>query len=122
MNDKPTLDAALRAIVGEKLSSVTFALNFWQLDFDGHRFTVWSRVSVKLHFREVRSGQPHFRDRLCEQIAKVVRDAGFEDGTGVTITFEDASSLELSSREKDYAGPEAIMFNAAPPSQSWFVV
>jgi hypothetical protein len=113
-------DEALQVLVGEKLSSVTFVLDYWQLDFDGNGFNVMSKITIKDHAGEVSSGQPGFRDRLCEQIAKIVRRVRFEDGQGVLITFDDGDFLRLSCRDNDYRGPEAICFRRH--GTNWFVV
>jgi hypothetical protein len=105
-----TLQHALQVLVGEKLSAVTFVLDYWQLDFDGSGFTVTSKITVSAPPWMSSSGEPGFRDRLCEQIAKNVASAEFRDDEGVCIIFEDGSVVHLSTRPQDYQAPEAIEF------------
>ncbi|MCC6467988.1 MAG: hypothetical protein IT563_06680 [Alphaproteobacteria bacterium] len=102
----------LERLIGEKLSSVTFVMDYWQLNFDGHGFNVMSKITVRCDACTINSVQPGFRDLLCGQIAKTVRTAGWTKGTGVLITFTDGSSLQLSARPEDYNGPEAIYFHS----------
>ena len=105
-----SLDTKLQALIGEKLSSVTFVLDYWQLAFDGYGLTIMSRIAVTEDAQTLSSGEPTFRDRLCAQIGKVVFHIGFQEHRGVSIIFEDRSIVELSSRDEDYRGPEAILF------------
>ena len=102
---------AMNVIAGEKLSSVTFVLDYWQLDFDGHGFSVYTWLSVHRDGKTVRSGASGFRDGLCERIAKVVKTAKSSDGV-LTITFEDNSVICAFARNEDYTGPEAIQFQS----------
>ncbi len=120
MTSQEGLDGSLQVLIGEKLSSVTFVLDYWQLDFDGHGFNVMSTITVKDATWTVNSGEPGFRDRLCEQLAKIVLYAEFKDNLGVLIAFEDGSSIYLSARLEDYRGAEAIIFRRR--DKGWSVV
>ena len=120
MTSQEGLDGSLQVLIGEKLSSVTFVLDYWQLDFDGHGFNVMSTITVKDATWTVNSGEPGFRDRLCEQLAKIVLYAEFKDNQGVLIAFEDGSSIYLSARPEDYRGAEAIIFRRR--DKGWCVV
>ncbi len=42
----PTLRDAIQVIVGAQLSSVTFVMDYWQLAFDSHVFSVLTWPSV----------------------------------------------------------------------------
>jgi hypothetical protein len=81
------------AIVGEKLSAITFVLDYWQLQFDGLTINALSRLEVS---------------------------AGVQP-EAFTITFEDRSSIKISLRWEDYRGPEAMMFYGYDLS-TWTVV
>ena len=113
----------LKVLLGEKLSSVTFVLDYWQLDFDGQGITIFSSISVKTENELTRDGDPHFRDRLCEQIGKIVKSAEVNE-LAVVVVFKDSCSIEISFREEDYQGPEAFMFcgHAADGTEFWYVV
>jgi hypothetical protein len=118
MND---LDNSLQVLVGEKLSSVTFVLDYWQLDFDGSGFNVMSKITVKGPDWAVSSGEAGFRDRLCGQIAKIVLHAEFKEKDGVFIAFEDKTSVFLSTQDEDYQGPEALLFRRRDSKNLWVV-
>jgi hypothetical protein len=115
-----SLNKSLEILVGEKLSSVTFVLDYWQIDFDGNGFNVMSKITVRGDGWMCQSGEPGFRDRLCEQIAKIVIHADFEDDVGVSIVFEDQSSLLLSADPDDYVCAEAIIFRRK--DNDWWAV
>jgi hypothetical protein len=51
---------AMNVIAGEKLSSVTFVLDYWQLDFDSLGFSVYTWLSVHRDGKTVRSGASGF--------------------------------------------------------------
>jgi hypothetical protein len=108
-----TLHDAMQVIVGEQLSSVTFVMDYWQLAFDGHVFSVMTCLAVDADDRTTRSGEDGFRDRLCEQITKIVSAAGFTDKV-LTITFGDGSTIRASARDEDYRQPcpEALLFQS----------
>jgi len=115
-----SLTDSLQVLVGEKLSSVTFVLDHWQVDFDGNGFNVMSQIAVTGADWTCRSGEPGFRDRLCERIGKIVADAEFEDDIGVSIVFEDGGGLHLSTEPDDYRGAEALLFHRT--DERWWVV
>ena len=117
---RKSLDSSLQVLIGEKLSSVTFVLDYWQLDFDGHSFNVMSKITVTGAGWAVSSGEPAFRDRLCEQLAKIVVYAEFKDDQGVLVVFEDGSTIHLSGRREDYRGVEAIIFRRR--DKGWLIV
>ena len=102
----------LGGIVGEQLSAVTFVQDYWQLDFDGHVLTVWTRLAVGMNTSEAQSGDDQFRNRLCEQIAKIVQRVSVTPCQTLTITFTDGSMIEVSLRDEDHIGPETMMYKA----------
>jgi hypothetical protein len=108
-----TLHDAIQVIVGAQLSSVTFVMDYWQLAFDGHVFSVMTWLAVSAEDRTTRSGEDGFRDRLCAQITKIVRGADFVDKV-LTITFEDGSTIRAFARDEDYRQPcpEALLFQS----------
>jgi hypothetical protein len=96
-------------LVGEQLSSVTFIQDYWQLDFDGSGFTVFSSISIVGPDFRFRDGDPEFRNYLCDRIAHKVSSVGI-DSSFVVITFDDAFRIELSLRDADLQGPEFLTF------------
>ena len=109
----PPLGDAIQIVVGAQLSAVTFVMDYWQLAFTGHTFSVLSWLSISTGGKTTRSGEDGFRDLLCGQIAKVVSAAAFA-GNVLTITFEDKSTIRAFAREEDYRHPcpEALLFQS----------
>src|SRR5258705_1487477 len=100
----PPLGDAIQMVVGAQLSAVTFIMDYWQLAFTGHIFSVLTWLSISADGKTIRSGADGFRDRLCGQIAKVVSAVEFV-GKVLTITFEDKSTIRAFAREADYRDP-----------------
>jgi hypothetical protein len=98
------------AIVGEKLSAITFVLDYWQLQFDGPIINALSRLEVSAGEISLRDGHDQFRNLICDQIGKIVASVALLQPEAFTITFEDQSSIKISLRWEDYRGPEAMIF------------
>jgi hypothetical protein len=106
-----SLSDASQVLVGEKLSSVTFVLDYWQLAFDGHVLSVFTSISVHADQHEFDSGANGFRDGLCGQIGKVVHAADYIENV-FQVRFEDGSEIRAYARDSDYKGPEALTFQS----------
>lgn len=107
----PDVDPLYQQIVGEQLSGVVFVMDYIQLQFNPPPsfdalapITVTSAAGVT-----VRSGDDQFRNRLCDQITRVVASVTV-NAEEFRITFEDQSVISISLREEDCVGPEAIVF------------
>ena len=97
-----------RQIVGEQLSGVTFVMDYLQLQFNPPPIiSVYTPVTVSSNGKAWSSGDDQFRNRLCEQITKIVKSVVIRDGEAFLITFEDGSTVSLSLKPSDYVGPEA---------------
>jgi hypothetical protein len=103
----------IQIIEGCQLSSVTFVMDYWQLAFDGHVFSILTWLSVSAGGKAVRSGATGFRDALCEQITKIVQQVLFADLI-LAIKFEDGSVIQAFARPEDYRYPcpEALIFQS----------
>ncbi|MDI4231443.1 hypothetical protein OZ411_01270 [Bradyrhizobium sp. Arg237L] len=66
------LSKPFEAIVGEKLSAITFVLDYWQLQFDGPTINALSRLEVSAGETSLRDGHDQFRNLICDQIGKIV--------------------------------------------------
>jgi hypothetical protein len=88
-------------------------LDYWQLAFDGHVFSVLTWLEVSGEGATKRSGEEGFRDKLVEQITKIVRTVDFVDQV-LTIMFEDESKIRAFARDEDYRTPcpEALLFQS----------
>ena len=85
----------LDILVGEKLSSVTFVMDYSQVDFDGNRFTFYIWPVVTVDKVEYKFGDQYYRDKLCSLITKVVTQASYVDNQEMNILFGDNAKLNL---------------------------
>jgi hypothetical protein len=104
---------------GETLASVTFVADYWQLHFGNSTISPLTRVEVQVAGVVVRDGDDQFRNRLCEQIGKIVQRFELERTIACIITFEDQSSISISLKQSDYRGPEALIISG---SGHWLMV
>jgi hypothetical protein len=86
----------LNILVGEKLSSVTFVMNYLQLDFDGNQFTCYVWPVVINGGKEYHFGEPDYRNSLCSLIAQVVKQTSGEEKKFFTLEFENGARLTVS--------------------------
>ena len=93
---------------GEILTGVKFVLDYWQLEFSGSTITSLTGIEVHSNGVAIRNGDDQFRNRLCEQIGKVVERLELKESMACTIPFEDNSSISISLKPEDYRGPEAL--------------
>jgi hypothetical protein len=111
----------LNILIGEKLSSVTFVMDYVQLDFDGNRFTfnVWPAITLK--GKEYKFGEPSYRDSLCSLIGQVVKKPVGEENQHITITFENGDKLTISL---DPQNPELVtpeIGDFIDTNENWYV-
>jgi hypothetical protein len=101
-----------KQIVGEQLSGVTFVMDYLQLQFNPPPIiNAYTPVTVRSSNRSCVSGDDQFRNRLCEQITKIVKSVLIQSEEAFFITFEDGSEISISLKPSDYAGPEALEFH-----------
>ena len=106
-----SLNTALQIVVGKQLSSVTFVLDYWRLEFEGNNISVMTWLRIDGDGQNVLSGEERFRNRLCDQIGKIVDRADFSSDI-LTIGFGDGYSIRAFARSEDYRGPEALLFQS----------
>ena len=107
MNKQPNF---YNCIVGEKLSAITFVMDYWQLQFDGPTLNALTQVKVSADGSVLRDGDDQFRNLICGQIGKIVAEVEIANSESFAITFEDRSSISISLKAEDFVGPEAIVF------------
>lgn len=98
-------------MVGEQLSAVVFVMDYVQLQFNSSStVTVLTPITVipPGSSLAVRSGDDQFRNRLCEQIAKIMSNASVTSEE-FRIVFEDQTMISISLRAEDCPGPESII-------------
>jgi hypothetical protein len=114
MKEPQTKDAltALRAIKGNQLGAVTFVQDYIQLAFDGPGLTAYNSPSVWINGQVWEPTTHYYRDRLCEQIAKIVSDVELTEDK-ITIAFEDGSRIEVPLKVKPECAEAAMFTNPA---------
>jgi len=105
-----------KSLIGEKLSAITFVLDYWQLQFDGPSINVLTRLEVSADGSVFRDRDDQFRNIICGQIGKIVLQVALIQPEASTVIFEDRSSISASLKWQDYRGPEAMIFYG--PDQS----
>ena len=110
MPPQPQTDPS-RQIVGEQLSGVTFVMDYLQLQFNPPpTINAYTPVTVSSSGKTCVSGDDQFRNRLCEQITKIVKSVVIKEEEAFSIAFEDDSVISISLKPSDYTGPEAMEF------------
>jgi len=100
----------LLRIIGARLSSVQFVLNYLILGFDEKgalTSLVWPEVMHADH--TLKFGDPGYRDRLCELIEKVVTGASMDSADTITIQLGDDDRLKLPLSTYGGQGERAIL-------------
>lgn len=112
----------LQSIVGAKLSSVTFVMDYVQLGFDGPRLTAYVGPRVIVEGRAFAWGEPGFRDALCDRIGAIVREAELVENDAIRIVLGDGGVISISLKPEDAVGPEAAeLTDSTGGSRFWAV-
>jgi hypothetical protein len=115
-----TKDNFLEILVGEKLSSVTFVMDYLQADFDGNGFTFYIWPVVTVDNINYKFGDSLYRDKLCSLITRVVENLNFVDEKELVICFDNKDKLFLSLDPSNPAIIDEIaIFTAA--DGKWYV-
>jgi hypothetical protein len=103
----------LGQLSGRRLHSVTFVLDYVQLQFEPPlTISAFTRVSVRPNGESIkRDDDDQFRNLLCAQISKQVGLVVVRDAKSFDLTFDDGSGVSISLRPEDYVGPEAVAVN-----------
>jgi hypothetical protein len=111
----------LNILIGEKLSSVAFVMDYLQSDFDGNRFTLSVWPVITAGGKEHKFGEPSYRDSLCSLIAHVVKQASGEEKQRLTITFESGDKLIITPypNNPELVAPERAICTDA--NENWYV-
>lgn len=108
-------------VVGEQLSGVTFVMDYLQLQFNPPPIiNAYTPVTVTTYGKSFVSGEDQFRNKLCEQIMKIVKSVVIKDEEAFIIVFEDGSTISISLKPLDYVGAEAVNFRGR--KNLWMVV
>jgi len=100
-------ESVFSRIIGARLSSVQFVMDYLILGFDGKgalTTLVWPEILDRQAFK---FGMPGYRDRLCELITEVVSEVSFSEDETITISFGD-SHLRIPLQQRKAPGERAI--------------
>ena len=109
MNEVKENQGYFARLIGEQLSAVSFVMDYLQLQFDAYFLTVLTPLVVTFGEQSYRLGDLSYRDALCERIAHLVKDVSLA-ADRLRIVFDDGAAFDISLKEEDYVGPEAINF------------
>ena len=104
-----TLADGLRKLIGSKLSSIEFVMDYVQLRYDGPTLTAYTTPTVVRDNDKYAWGGSGYRDALCDQISHELRQVEVDEQ--VRLTFDDGVSVLISLRDEDYTGPESLHFS-----------
>lgn len=111
---------SLGQIVGQKLNSVTFVMDYVQLEFDDARLTAFTQPYLVPDKTILRWDDPGYRDTLCGQIGRKVSSVAIRGGDAIEVAFETGIVVGISLKDQDYRGAEAAMFNGR--DHGWWVL
>jgi hypothetical protein len=115
-----TLAKGLQQLKGVSLCSVEFVMDYVQLHFGGPTLTAFTHPYLQVNGTTVTWDADGFKDLLCDLIQVPVASVNVVEGQEAALNFENGTTFWVSLREKDYTGPEALMF--AIESGPWWVV
>jgi hypothetical protein len=97
-------------LIGLKLVAVTFIWDYYELLIGTEGLAIYSHPVVQFHHRNLRYGDPGYRDALCERIGAQVVTVQ-ETDTDLTIAFNDQTRFLISFRAEDRigGGPESLI-------------
>jgi hypothetical protein len=109
VNTGPESNELLR-LRGEQLVSVIFVMDYVQFDFAGPRITAYDWPRVVNDIGTYSNGSNHYRDVLCDQIAKIVKSIDISKKL-LTIEFKDDSRIEISLIVPESGWAEAAVYS-----------
>jgi hypothetical protein len=101
-------ESVLSRIIGARLSSVQFVMDYLILGFDGKgalTALVWPEISIAGSI--LTFGMQGYRDRLCGLITEVVSGVGFSEDETITISFGN-NYLRIPLQQRQAPGERAI--------------
>ncbi|WP_124607065.1 hypothetical protein [Burkholderia sp. Bp9142] len=100
----------LQLLEGRELGAVTFVRDYVQLHFEGPLLNAYVWPIVLTGNERYSVGGRGYRDELCARIGCTVNSAE-ETEEHMTLSFSDGSSVEISLRDEDRSGPEAVLLD-----------
>ena len=115
------LEEALRRLVGQRLVSVVFVQDYLQLVWDDASLTVLNPITLEGPDHILGPDNDLFPKRLVEFIADETVGVEVTDHEVVRLLFRDGNAISISLQDKDYVGPEALIFRAQGMDVTWVI-
>jgi hypothetical protein len=113
------VDSPLRTIVGEYLSSVTFVMDYLQMDFSGNRFNMYGWPVVTIRQKSLTHMEDGYKNAICSLIGETLTAIEEYFDSGLILQFENGTSVCLSLRvDKDFPSPEVAEFHGRSDKSS----
>jgi hypothetical protein len=93
-NQSLSIDVALNRLIGRKLTSVTFVMDYFQIAFDDARLTILTTPELLSDPEEFAWDTSGFAHLLRQQIGRSLRRADVADRK-VRLTFESGVALNI---------------------------
>ena len=115
------LEEALRRLVGQRFVSVVFIQDYLQLVWDDASLTVLNPMTVEGPDYILGPDNDLFPKRLVEFITDETVGVEITDHEVVRLLFRDGKAISISLQDKDYIGPEALIFRAQGMDVTWVI-
>jgi hypothetical protein len=106
------LDAALQRLKGHRVSSVDFVEDYVQVHFDNACLTAYTLPRITLGDVQMEDRSSAYREALYRFEGSELLHANVEVGKEIIMNFSEGC-LNISLRDEDYQGPEALQLKDA---------
>ncbi len=103
-------EEALARILGARLTSVQFVMDYLILGFDpkGALTTlVWPEIIKKNG--TLRFGMDEYRNELCSLIERIVKSVTIDHDETIIINFDNGTEMRIPLKSYQYSGERAIL-------------
>ena len=95
-------------LVGQKLISVSFTIDYLQLQFEDALVNLYSFPEITVRDISFRNGDTEYRNKICELISNFVKSTDWVDDVRFVIGFE-TSSLVTPLDPQNNENPESVV-------------
>ena len=114
---------SLNDLIGQRLTSVTFILDYVQLGFENYYgMSIFNPIRLTGRAGEMDHSQFGFKDSLCGFINHTVSKIEYEQEKRVAFVFDRAGVVSVGLTDNDYSGPEALVLQSGVKGDSILVI
>lgn len=118
---KVRLQYFLDCLIGETLSSVTFVMDYLQMDFNGNQFSFYNWPVIHKGQKLIYETDTEYRNELYTLINRTIVTVDEYIDLGIAIEFEDNALLCMPLKVKNtYSIPEIAEFHSQDKDQ-WMI-